>query len=411
MTNQSYRWVIVAAGGLLGCVAMGTLFSLPIFLAPISAATGWSHTGISTAMTIGFLAMALASIGWGSLSDRIGPRPVVGIGALGLTASVFLASYSPSLLVFQVLFGMIAGVSIAAFFAPLMAAVTGWFDTQRSLAVSLVSAGIGVAPVTMTPLTAWLVSEYDWRLSMRILAVIAAAILVPATLLLRRPPALERAAAGVPSAVPMDEVDRSDMTVRQALLSPPFIILALTNFFCCATHSGPIFHTVSYAIACGIPAITAATIYSVEGIAGMFGRLGFGVVADRLGAKNVLAWGLLIQALGALGYFFSSTLPAFYAAASLFGFVYAGIMPLYAVLARENFPLRMMGTIIGGSSMAGSLGMAIGPLLGGWLYDTTGSYGGMYLTCFGMGIGAFLIALTFRPFPKKEPKLAGAVAA
>ena len=79
-------------------------------------------------------------------------------------------------------------------------------------------------------------------------------------------------------------------------------------------------------------------------------------------------------------------------------------MPLYAVIARENFPLRMMGTIIGGLSLAGSLGMATGPVLGGWLYDTTGSYGGLYLTCAAMGVGAFLIALTFRPFPKAEPR-------
>jgi MFS family permease len=388
MTNQNYRWVIVAAGGLLGCVAMGSLFSLPIFLAPMTVATFW-----------------------GSLSDRIGPRPVVAIGAIGLSLSLFLASYAPSLIIFQLLFGLLAGVSIAAFFAPLMAAVTGWFETQRGLAVSLVSAGIGVAPVTMTPLTAWLITEHDWRVSMRILAIVAAVILIPTTMLLRRPPALERAPAGAPAAVAGDNAEQSNMTVREALWSTPFIILALTNFFCCATHSGPIFHTVSYAITCGIPAMTAATIYSVEGIAGMFGRIGFGLVADKLGAKNVLAWGLLIQALGALGYFFSTTLPAFYASAALFGFIYAGVMPLYAVLARENFPLRMMGTIIGGTSMAGSLGMAIGPLLGGWLYDTTGSYGGMYLTCFGMGIGAFLIALTFRPFPKKDPKAVGAIAA
>ena len=412
MPNSTYRWVIVAAGGLLGCVAMGCLFSLPIFLLPMSRQTGWSTTGISGAMTIGFLAMAFASLGWGSLSDRFGPRVVVLVGSLMLVVSMFFASRASSLLEFQLFFGLVAGVAIAAFFAPLMAAVTGWFDTQRSLAVSLVSAGIGVAPLTMTPLTAWLVTNYDWRFSMQVLALVATVILIPATFLLRRPPALERAVAGAPAAVPVDEVDRSDMTVRQALLSPPFIILALTNFFCCATHSGPIFHTVSYAIVCGIPAVMAATIYSVEGIAGMFGRLGFGVVADRLGAKNVLVWGLLIQAIGALGYYFSSTLWAFYAAAGLFGFIYAGVMPLYAVLARENFPLRMMGTIIGGTSMAGSLGMALGPVLGGWLYDTTGSYGGLYLTSFAMGIGAFLIAMTFRPFPKIEPKMAdGAMAA
>jgi MFS family permease len=412
MPNSNYRWVIVVAGGLLGCVAMGCLFALPIFLSPMVAETGWSHTGISGAMTIGFLAMAFASLFWGSLSDRFGPRIVVLIGSVMLIGSLYFASRATSLLAFQLLFGLVAGVAVAAFFAPLMAAVTGWFDTQRGLAVSLVSAGVGVAPLTMTPLSAWLVTHYDWRVSMQILALIAAVILIPATFLLRRPPALaQAAAAGMPAAVPLEEADRSDMTVKQALLSPPFIILSLTNFFCCATHSGPIFHTVSYAIICGIPAVTAATIYSVEGLAGMFGRIGFGVVADKLGAKNVLVWGLLIQAFGALGYFFSSTLPAFYAAAALFGFVYAGIMPLYAVLARENFPLRMMGTIIGGTSMAGSLGMATGPVLGGWLFDTTGTYGALYLSCFGMGIGAFLIAMTFRPFPKTAPRPLDAVAA
>ena len=78
-------------------------------------------------------------------------------------------------------------------------------------------------------------------------------------------------------------------------------------------------------------------------------------------------------------------------------------MPLYAVLIRENFPMRMMGTIMGGTGMAGSLGMATGPVLGGWIFDTTGGYGALYLTSFGLGLGAFLIAMTFRPFSKLAP--------
>src|SRR3954466_12105545 len=81
MSNAYYRWVIVAAGGLLGCVAIGAMFSLPVFLVPISQDTGWSNTGISAAMTIGFISTALASIGWGTLSDRLGPRLVVLIGS------------------------------------------------------------------------------------------------------------------------------------------------------------------------------------------------------------------------------------------------------------------------------------------------------------------------------------------
>ncbi|MGM4903146.1 MFS transporter [Tardiphaga sp. 866_E4_N2_1] len=400
MTNSHYRWVIVAAGGLLGCVAIGGMFSLPVFLQPIARDTGWSVTGISSAMTIGFLAMAVTSMIWGTLSDRLGPLPVVLTGSVVLASSLVLASLATSLVAFQFVFGLMVGGATAAIFAPMMATVTGWFDTHRSLAVSLVSAGMGMAPMTMSPLAAWLVSNHDWRTSMQIVALVVAAIMIPVSLLVRRAPALE----GAPSA-PSAEPVQAEMSRAQALRSPQFIILLLTNFFCCATHSGPIIHTVSYAISCGIPLVAAVTIYSVEGLAGMGGRIAFGLFGDRFGAKRVLVLGLLVQAFGALGFVFVRELGGFYTVAAVFGFIYAGTMPLYAVLARENFPLRMMGTVIGGTAMAGSLGMATGPLAGGLIYDAFASYAWLYIGSWIMGLGAFLIAMTFRPMPvvKAEP--------
>jgi len=211
----------------------------------------------------------------------------------------------------------------------------------------------------------------------------------------RRPPALAGHAAAMGDAGPQPE-----MTRAQAIRSPQFIILLATNFFCCATHSGPIIHTVSYAITCGIPLVAAVTIYSVEGLAGLFGRIGFGLAGDRFGAKRMLVLGLLVQAFGALAYAFVHELAGFYAVAMLFGFVYAGTMPLYAVLVRENFPLRILGTIIGGTAMAGSLGMATGPLAGGLIYDAFASYAWLYVGSWAFGLGAFFIAMTFRPFPK-----------
>ncbi|WEJ12677.1 MFS transporter [Sinorhizobium prairiense] len=402
MIDAHYRWVIVAAGGLLGCIAIGAMFSLPVFLVPISRDTGWSVTGISSAMTVGFIAMALASMVWGSASDRWGPRPVVLVGSALLAASLALSSLAPTLIAFQLLFGVIVGGACAAIFAPMMACVTGWFDTHRSLAVSLVSAGMGMAPMTMSPLAGWLVTIYDWRTSLQIIAALAAVTMIPAALLLRRPPVLEGR-----NAVSASE-GQPDMSLGQALRSPQFVILLLTNFFCCATHSGPIFHTVSYAVSCGIPMMAAVSIYSLEGLAGMGGRVAFGILGDRYGAKRILVSGLLLQAFGALAYFFVRDLGAFYAVAAVFGFIYAGVMPLYAVIARENFPLRMMGTVIGGTAMAGSLGMAIGPVAGGLIYDVFASYGWLYIGAWGLGIGAFLIALTFKPFPRERPELAAA---
>ncbi len=263
----NYRWIIVAAGGLLGCVAFGAMFSLPVFLLPMSHATGWSVTGISAAMTIGFLAMAAGSLFWGSLSDRIGTRTTVLIGAVVLPLSLLLASLTHSLILFQLLFGLGMGASASAIFAPMMACVTGWFDTQRSLAVSLVSAGMGMAPITLSPLAAWLISTHDWRTSMQVIAAIAACLMIPTAFLVRRPPALDTPLS--PALSSATAPPEAPIPLKQLLRSPQYIVLVLTNFLCCATHSGPIFHTVSYALSCGIPMMAAVTIYSVEGLAGM----------------------------------------------------------------------------------------------------------------------------------------------
>jgi MFS family permease len=140
----------------------------------------------------------------------------------------------------------------------------------------------------------------------------------------------------------------------------------------------------------------------------MGGRVAFRILGDRLGAKRVLVSGLLLQAFGALAYVSARELGSFYAVAALFGFIYAGIMPLYAVIARENFPLRMMGTVIGGTAMAGSFGMAVGPMAGGLIFDAFASYTWLFVGSWAIGLGAFLIAMTLRPFPRNQSQTAPA---
>src|SRR6185295_7574064 len=145
-------------------------------------------------------------------------------GSVVLAVSLGLASLATSLVVFQFIFGLMVGGSIAAIFAPMMATVTGWFDTHRSLAVSLVSAGMGMAPMTMSPLAAWLVQTHDWRTSLQIIAALVAAIMVPVSLLVRRPPALAQAA----SAAAPGAAQEPTLSVGQAMRSAPFLILVAT---------------------------------------------------------------------------------------------------------------------------------------------------------------------------------------
>ncbi|MGV3652019.1 MAG: MFS transporter [Devosia sp.] len=397
--ERHYGWVIVAAGALITCVAMGALFALPVYLAPIATETGWTRAGISGAMTIGFIVMGVAGFIWGMLTDRIGARPVVMIAAVILGVGLFLASRTTDLLMFQIAYGGLVGASDGAFFAPLMATTVGWFEKNRSLAVSLVSLGAGVAPMIVTPLATVLIEAQGWRTAMMLTAIIATALIVPAGLLIRRAPDAQAAAPSPETDVaPQEPPPRNAFA---ALRTPQFIVLAATFFFCCAAHSGPIFHTVSYAMLCGASALAAASIYSVEGIAGLFGRLVFGVAADRLGVKRVLVAGLALQAIGIYSYIYVSEINQFYMLAVVLGMAYGGVMPLYSVLARDYFGPHVMGTVLGAATMVSSIGMAFGPVGGGWLYDTYGTYHWLYIASAAVGVMAAIIALAFPP-PRRD---------
>ena len=391
-----YGWVIVAAGALMTCIAFGAVFALAVFLQPMTDATGWSRAGISGAMTLVFLAMGLGGFVWGTLSDRFGARPVVLAASVLLALGLALASRAGSLLEFQLAYGLLVGFAAGGFFPPFIAVVSNWFDRHRALAVSLTTAGVGVAPMTMSPFASWLLTMQDWRGAQMTIAILVA-LVAPVSLLVRQPPAPAAGAASPASGTGSG----GGQSLGEALRSVPFVVLALTFFACCAMHSGPIFHTISYAIFCGVPAMAAVSIYSLEGLAGLGGRVLFGVLGDRYGVKRVLVAGLLVQALAAGTFVFASRLNEFYAVAFFFGLAYGGVMPLYAVLARGYFGPAIMGGVIGAASLISSLGMALGPLAGGWTFDAFGTYTWLYVGSFAVGLGAVAIALAFPPLPRE----------
>src|SRR5690606_14068737 len=275
------------------------------------------------------------------------------------------------------------------------ATTVAWFEKNRSLAVSLVSLGGGVAPMVITPLATVLIEMQGWRNAMMLTAVVATAIIVPAAFLIRRAPAAAtQSAAGE---TPEAGADSAMASIGSVMRKPQFIVLAAVFFLCCAAHSGPIFHTVSYAMLCGASALAAASIYSVEGVAGLFRRLIFGVLADRSGVKRVIIGGLVLQAVGIYTYIYVGELTQFYMLAVVLGLAYGGVMPLYAVLARDYFPAHVMGTVLGGITMTSSIGMAFGPLGGGWIFDTFGDYHWLYVSSAVIGLGAAALALAFPP--------------
>jgi MFS family permease len=380
----SYGWVVVAAGMLMTCVGIGAMLSLAVFLQPVAMETGWSRGGISTAATLNFLCMGGAAFAWGAMSDRLGPRVVV-----------LLGSVLPQ---FHLAFGVIVGVAAGSFYAPMVAVATAWIEDRGNLAVALVSAGMGIGSMTVSPFAGWLIDTYDWRTAMLAIGGAAWLLLIPAALLVRRPPA----AAGAANAV-FSDASTGDrlLAAGQAMRTTQFAVIALTHFACCAAHSGPIFHMVTYATVCGLAPLVAVSVFSVAGLAGLGGRIGLLLVADRVGVKPALIAGLTVQALAVGTYLFVDTLWEFYALAVIFGLAYGGVMPLYAVLVRDTFGPHTMGTTFGAVSMVASLGMALGPWAGGFVFDTFGNYAWLYISSLGFGLGAVAIALTFHQAPTR----------
>ena len=363
--------------------------------------TGWQLTWIVVAM-VGARSAAMTfnrivDVHYDRLNPRTTGRALVS-GTLSIQFAVAFTVAMSGLFVFAA-WQLNALCFYLSF--PTLAILLLYSYTKRFTSLSHVVLGFAIG---CAPLAAWLVQSHDWRTSLQIIAALVAAIMVPVAMLVRRPPALAQPA---PAAAP-GATHEPALSVRQALRSAPFFILVLTSFLSCATHSGPIFHTVSYAVTCGIPLMAAVSIYSLEGLAGMGGRLVFGLLGDRFGAARVLVLALLAQAIVVLGYVYARELGRFYTVAALFGFTYAGVMPLFAVIARENFPLRMMGTVIGATTTASSLGMALGPVLGGLIYDSYSSYAWLFIGAFSLGIGAFLSALAFTRLPRRQMLAAAA---
>jgi MFS family permease len=400
-----YGWIVVAAGALMTCVGFGSMLSLAVFLQPISDAMGWSRAGVSAAATLDFLFMGLAAFFWGTLSDRFGTRIVVLTGSVVLGLGLVLASRAQELWQFQLLFGGLIGIAAGSFYAPMVAVASAWIKEHRSLAVALVSAGMGVAPLTIAPSASFLITAYDWRTAMLVIGIAAWALLIPASFLVRPAPQRE----GTDTAHVTD-AHQAEWTASRALRTPQFAALAGAHFACCAAHSGPIFHMVSYAMVCGIAPLTAVSVYSLAGFSGLGGRLLLGALGDRLGAKPVLVAGLLVQALCIATYLAVARLGEFYALSVVFGLAYGGVMPLYAVLVREYFGARIMGTVFGAVSAFASLGMALGPWAGGFVFDTFHGYGWLHGGSFAIGLAAVAIALSFPARRTQQLELSRATA-
>ena len=408
-----YGWTILAAAFVIITMSIGMLFTLAIFLKPMEESMGWSRSSISSVGLLNWVVMGLGGVLAGFISDRIGTRAVVLVGSGVLGLGLVLSSQVTALWQLYMTFGILVAGGVSAFYVPLTVLAIKWFGDRRGMAAAVVSAGNGAGILLLSPLTRWLVNELDWRMAFLVLGDLAWLVVIPAALLLRDAPStLEGSAvgrrglllsAGAPKWPPLSptaDSPRGDNGGGKAgviFRSWPFWAIALTHFACCAAHSGPIFHLVTHAIDQGVARMSAAGLLGLSGLSSIFGRVGTGIVADRVGAKPTLIAALALQAFTVFTFLFVRDLGPLSALTFVFGIAYGASMPLYALVTREYFGEQALGTAFGAVFFISCIGMGLGSYGGGFLYDALGSYAWLFLASGAIGTMAVVMAVALRP--------------
>jgi MFS family permease len=393
-----YGWWVLAAGIAIVAVGMGTLFSLAVFLKPLEEDFGWSRSLIAGIALVNWLIFGGVGFGWGILSDRIGTRRVVGLGAGLLGAALLLSSRATAAWQLYVAFGILGAAGASAFYVPLSATATRWFSARRGLALGLLNAGMGLGIMVGPPLARALTTAYGWRPTMALFGLAAWTVgLLVVPWLYDRPADRGLAPYGDGTGSPTIRRPAPSASAGEALRHPVFWLLAVVHLGCCLAHSGPIFHMVSHAIDLGVPKMAAAAMLGLSGAASIAGRIGSGLLADRFGAKRALVGMLSFQAATLSTYLVAAGELPLFLASLVFGLAYGGAMPLYALVAREFFGERVIGTAFGGIFFVSTIGMGLGAVAGGVVFDRLGSYWSLHLASTLVGAFAVTVALALRP--------------
>jgi len=288
----------------------------------------------------------------------------------------------------------------------LMSTVSKWFDKKRGIALGIASLGGGVGTMVLAPLSSFLISSYDWRWAFIITGfVIWVGVLIPSRWLRRDPHDFGLLSDGVN---PDTAVSNSENTVNK---KPGSTGLTLTKavvtrsfwliMFAYLAHAFCMFlvltHVVPDAIDVGLSSQPGATVLSLYGFTTIGGRLIFGGTSDRLGKKFTTLISMFLQLSGALCLVWAKDLWFFYLAACIFGLGYGGISPTMAALVGDSFGVRYMGAILGVLNAGFGAGAALGPFVGGYIFDITASYFWAFASAvFAMGIAMLLVSLSRR---------------
>ena len=399
-----YAWVMVAIAAVMWMVSSSIRFSTAVLVPDLNdpdGPLGWSYGAIAFAFSVQWLISGLMGPVMGSLSDRHGARSLLLVGSILFIAGMLLTGTMSHLWQFYLFFGILLGVSMSIFQVPLVSGVTVWFRTRLGLAMGSLQGIQALGTFALIPLIALLFHHFGLKWTFWVPGIAGGALL----LLLIRPFHNEPAEVGLrPFGAPNDEPIqrtkrdetaniRNRVFVSQAKRTSAFWNLIGIHFWGCMGHNIFMVFLVAMAVDQGVSHSTAIGIYMALTVTSMIARFSAPILADILGSKGVMAVCFAMQVLPPIILLVTQDVWAFYLFAALFGIGVGGEVPAFIIINRQYYGNAPIGTVYGWEMLGNGIGMALGPLAGGFLWDQTGSFAAVVWLSIALSLAGFVSVL------------------
>ena len=401
-----HAWVVLGALVVVMLLGSGLRAVFGVFIKPMEATFGWDRAALSGAAAISLLLLGAAGpiVGW--LADQWGPRRVIFVSAILLGLGAMLSSRVSALWQIYITCGVLMGLGAGGVGMSTGAALAArWFEARRGLVMGLVGGAMSAGQLVIVPLAVWFTLSYGWRQSFLYLGVLLLVIALPLTLLfIRDDPAQkgleaygagQAARAGEPKAPPEGRT-----RVADAMQVPAFWLLAGTFFICGYTSNGLVLtHLVPHAAEHGFSEMHAAQALGVMGAMNILGTVASGFICDRFGRKGPLAFYYGVRGLSLLFLLYVWNVPSLHIFAAIFGLNYISTVPPTTTLTANIFGRYSVGSLSGWIFFAHQVGAALGAAVGGWVFQSTGSYSWAFISAALLAFLAVPMALAIKEAP------------
>ncbi|HEX9897409.1 MAG TPA: MFS transporter [Dehalococcoidales bacterium] len=403
-----YGWWVVTACFAISLFIHGIIgFGFTAFIEPLSSKFGWSYTQISFAGSLRGLEVGLLAPVIGLLIDRRGTRIFIISGTILCGLALLLLSRVSSLPMFYSSFALVALGMSALSPTVTMTTVANWFQRRVGLATGIMHSGVGFSGL-MIPIVALLIDNFGLNKAMIILGIFSLGIITPISFAIQDRP--EKYGL-LPDGVKISKEDgqksqasitetEHDFSLKEALRTRAFWYLALAMLFQLLIVSAVTTHMMPYLSSIGIARSTASLIASAVPLSSVIGRLGFGWLSDRIDQRYIMATGCALMSLGLLCFTLAVMLNPLYLliAVPFFSIGFGGNATVRASVVRDYFGRKSFGAIHGLVMGLAVVGTITGPPLAGWVFDTWGSYHGIWFAFALAAVAPLILTLAmFKP--------------